>query len=286
MSEPTSNWTTDPAPLLRAGEGFRLGEVDPDSTPGYDGDKKSGKKDLEALSAELNDLQERLFAAHHDEDSGPAVLLVLQAMDTAGKGGIVRHVVGAVDPQGVALAAFKKPTDEELAHDFLWRIRPRVPGPGMIGVFDRSHYEDVLIGRVRELADETEIERRYTAINDFEAELIAAGVRIVKVMLHISPDEQKERLAERLERPDKHWKYNPGDVDERLLWPDYMDAYQVVFDRTSTEATPWFVVPANRKWYARLAVQRLLLDALVDIDPQWPAADFDVEVEKKRLAES
>ena len=286
MSEPTSNWTTDPAPLLRAGEGFRLGEVDPESTPGYDGDKKSGKKDLEALSAELNDLQERLFAAHHDEDSGPAVLIVLQAMDTAGKGGIVRHVVGAVDPQGVELAAFKKPTEEELAHDFLWRIRPRVPGPGMIGVFDRSHYEDVLIGRVRELADETEIERRYTAINDFEAELIAAGVRIVKVMLHISPDEQKERLAERLERPDKYWKYNPGDVDERLLWPDYMDAYQAVFDRTSTEATPWFVVPANRKWYARLAVQRLLLDVLKDIDPQWPAADFDVEVEKKRLAES
>ena len=286
MSEPTSNWTTDPAPLLRAGEGFRLGEVDPESTPGYDGDKESGKKDLEALSTELSDLQERLFAAHHDEESGPAVLLVLQAMDTAGKGGIVRHVVGAVDPQGVELAAFKKPTDEELAHDFLWRIRPRVPGPGMIGVFDRSHYEDVLIGRVRELADGAEIERRYTAINDFEAELIAAGVRIVKVMLHISPDEQKERLAERLERPDKHWKYNPGDVDERLLWPDYMDAYQAAFDRTSTEATPWFVVPANRKWYARLAVQRLLLDVLKDIDPQWPAADFDVEVEKKRLAES
>lgn len=286
MSEPTSNWTTDPAPLLRVGEGFRLGEVDPESTPGYDGDKESGKKDLEALSTELSDLQERLFAAHHDEESGPAVLLVLQAMDTAGKGGIVRHVVGAVDPQGVELAAFKKPTDEELAHDFLWRIRPRVPGPGMIGVFDRSHHEDVLIGRVRELADGAEIERRYSAINDFEAELVATGVHIVKVMLHISPDEQKERLAERLDRADKHWKYNPGDVDERLLWPDYMDAYQTVFDRTSTEAAPWFVVPANRKWYARLAVQRLLLDVLKDIDPQWPAADFDVEVEKKRLAES
>ena len=286
MSEPTSNWTTDPTPLLRAGEGFRLGEVDPESTPGYDGDKESGKKDLEALSTELSDLQERLFAAHHDEESGPAVLLVLQAMDTAGKGGIVRHVVGAVDPQGVELAAFKKPTDEELAHDFLWRIRPRVPGPGMIGVFDRSHYEDVLIGRVRELADGAEIDRRYSAINDFEAELAAAGVHIVKVMLHISPDEQKERLAERLDRADKHWKYNPGDVDERLLWPDYMDAYQAAFDRTSTEAAPWFVVPANRKWYARLAVQRLLLDVLKGIDPQWPAADFDVEIEKKRLAES
>ena len=286
MSEPTSNWTTDPTPLLRAGEGFRLGEVDPESTPGYDGNKESGKKDLEALSTELSDLQERLFAAHHDEESGPAVLLVLQAMDTAGKGGIVRHVVGAVDPQGVELAAFKKPTDEELAHDFLWRIRPRVPGPGMIGVFDRSNYEDVLIGRVRELADGAEIDRRYSAINDFEAELAAAWVHIVKVMLHISPDEQKERLAERLDRADKHWKYNPGDVDERLLWPDYMDAYQAVFDHTSTEAAPWFVVPANRKWYARLTVQRLLFDVLKGIDPQWPAADFDVEVEKKRLAES
>lgn len=286
MSEPKSNWTTDPAPLLRVGEGFRLGEVDPGSTPGYAGDKKSGKKDLGALSTELNDLQERLFAAHHDGDTGPAVLLVLQAMDTAGKGGIVRHVVGAVDPQGVETASFKTPTDEELAHDFLWRIRPRVPGPGMIGVFDRSHYEDVLIGRVRELADAAEIDRRYSAINDFEAELTEAGVRIVKVMLHLSPDEQKERLAERLDRPDKYWKYNPGDVDERLLWPDYMDAYQTVFERTSTEAAPWFVVPADRKWYARLAVQRLLLDVLHDIDPQWPAADFDVEIEKKRLAES
>ncbi|WP_166974995.1 PPK2 family polyphosphate kinase [Brevibacterium atlanticum] len=286
MSTPKSNWTTDPAPLLRVGEGFRLDEVDTRSTPGYDGDKKSGKKDLAALSDELNDLQERLFAAHHDDETGPAVLLVLQAMDTAGKGGIVRHVVGAVDPQGVELAAFKKPSKEELAHDFLWRIRPRVPGPGMIGVFDRSHYEDVLIGKVRELAEPEEIERRYEAINDFEAELAEAGVRIVKVMLDISPDEQKDRLAERLDRPDKYWKYNPGDVDERLLWPDYMKAYQTVFERTSTEAAPWFVVPADRKWYARLAVQRLLLDALHDIDPQWPAADFDIEVEKKRLAET
>lgn len=286
MNEPTSNWTTDPAPLLRVGEGFELDEVDTRSTPGYDGDKKSGKKDLVALSDELNDLQERLFAAHHDDETGPAVLLVLQAMDTAGKGGTVRHVVGAVDPQGVELAAFKKPSKEELAHDFLWRIRSRVPGPGMIGVFDRSHYEDVLIGRVRELAEPNEIERRYTAINDFEAELTEAGVRIVKVMLNISPDEQKDRLAERLDRPDKYWKYNPGDVDERLLWPDYMKAYQTVFERTSTEVAPWFVVPADRKWYARLAVQRLLLDALHDIDPQWPAAEFDVEVEKKRLAES
>lgn len=153
-------------------------------------------------------------------------------------------------------------------------------------MFDRSHYEDVLIGRVRQLADAAEIERRYDAINAFEERVAASGVRIVKVMLHISPEEQKARLMERLERPDKHWKYNPGDVDERMLWPQYMEAYQTVFDRTSTEAAPWYVVPANAKWYARLAVQELLLAALEDIDPQWPVADFDVEAEKKRLAAS
>ncbi|GAA1943470.1 hypothetical protein GCM10009689_25870 [Brevibacterium antiquum] len=287
MSEKTTlSWTEDPEPLLRAGEGFRLDDVDPRSTPGYEGNKKSGRKDLKACIPELDDLQERLFAAHHDEESGPAVLLVLQAMDTAGKGGIVRHVVGSVDPQGVELAAFKAPTREELSHDFLWRIRPHVPGPGMIGVFDRSHYEDVLIGKVRELADDEEIERRYAAINGFEAELAEAGVRIIKVMLNISPDEQKDRLMERLDRPDKYWKYNPGDVDERLLWPDYMKAYQAVFERTSTEAAPWYVVPADRKWYARLAIQQLLLNALRNIDPQWPAADFDIDVERERLAES
>ena len=287
MSEKTTqSWTEDPEPLLRAGEGFRLDDVDPRSTPGYEGNKKSGRKDLKACIPELDDLQERLFAAHHDEESGPAVLLVLQAMDTAGKGGIVRHVVGSVDPQGVELAAFKAPTKEELSHDFLWRIRPRVPGPGMIGVFDRSHYEDVLIGKVRELADGKEIERRYTAINTFEAELAEAGVRIIKVMLHISPDEQKDRLMERLDRPDKYWKYNPGDVDERLMWPDYMKAYQAVFERTSTEVAPWYVVPADRKWYARMAIQQLLLNALRNIDPQWPAANFDIDVERERLAES
>lgn len=282
----SSNWTQDPASLLRVGEGFRLGDVDPESTPGYDGDKKAGQKDLASAAPDLDDLQERLFAAHHDQESGPAVLLVLQAMDTAGKGGIVRHVVGSVDPQGVELAAFKKPTEEELAHDFLWRIRPHVPGAGMIGVFDRSHYEDVLIGKVRELAPPEEIERRYDAINAFEAELAEAGVIVIKVMLHISPEEQRDRLLERLDRPDKYWKYNTGDVDERLLWPQYMQAYQDVFDRTSTVIAPWHVVPANRKWYARLAVQRLIIDALERIDPQWPPADFDIEVEKKRLLAS
>lgn len=279
-------WTGEATELLRAGEGFGLSDVDPGSHPGYRGDKRSGTKDLAVGIEALGELQERLFAASRVGVAKDAVLLVLQAMDSAGKGGIVRHVVGGVDPQGIELAAFKAPTEEERAHDFLWRIEKRLPEPGFIGVFDRSHYEDVLVGRVRALASDEEIERRYDAITDFEARIAASGTRIVKVMLHISPDEQKERLMERLERPDKYWKYNPGDVDERLLWTDYMDAYQTVFDRTSTEVAPWYVVPADSKWYARLAVQELLLTALEDIDPQWPSADFDVEAEKRRLAAS
>jgi PPK2 family polyphosphate:nucleotide phosphotransferase len=276
-------WTDDALTALRAGEGFRLADLDARATPGYTGDKKDGAVDLAAGLAQLAEYQERLYAASHGGDAADRVLLVLQAMDSAGKGGIVRHVMGGVDPQGIELAAFKAPTPAELAHDFLWRIEKRAPRPGYIGVFDRSHYEDVLIGRVRGLASPEEIERRYDAINDFEARLVEQGTRIVKVMLHISYDEQGERLMERLERPDKHWKYNPGDVDERAQWSAYQEAYQAVFDRTSTEAAPWYVVPANRKWFARLAVQELLLETLEAIDPQWPAADFDVAAEKERL---
>jgi PPK2 family polyphosphate:nucleotide phosphotransferase len=281
-----NRWTTPAAEALTVSPGFRLADVDPRATPGYDGDKDQGKADLEADVAPLADLQERLFAQSVDGTATRAVLLVLQAMDTAGKGGIVKHVVGAVDPQGVELASFKKPTAEELSHDFLWRIRKRLPDAGRLGVFDRSHYEDVLIGRVRRLAPADEIERRYGAIVAFEAEAAELGIRVVKVMLHISKDEQRERLASRLDRPDKHWKYNPSDVDERALWDDYMDAYQVALERTSTPLAPWHVVPADRKWYARLAVQQVLIDALTDIDPQWPAADYHVATEKRRLAAS
>jgi PPK2 family polyphosphate:nucleotide phosphotransferase len=285
MTHHTENrWSDDVAGLLRAGAGFVLDDVDPESTPGYTGDKASSKEDLDAGAAELDELQERLYAQSRTDASDAAALLVLQAMDSAGKGGILRHVVGSVDPQGILLTAFKKPTEEELAHDFLWRVERRLPPRGFIGVFDRSQYEDVLIGKVRALAPPDEIERRYGAITEFEKRVTDAGTRIVKVMLHISYQEQGERLAERLDRPDKHWKYNPGDIDERSRWPEYMNAYQTVFERTSTEEAPWFVVPANRKWYARLAVQQLLLGALREIDPQWPAATFDVEAEKQRLA--
>jgi PPK2 family polyphosphate:nucleotide phosphotransferase len=282
-SQKKSGWEADPAPLLRVGDGFTLDAVDANGSPGFVGNKAAGKAELNKDAELLSEKQERLFAASKGEATD-AVLLVLQAMDTAGKGGIVRHVVGSVDPQGVALSAFKAPTEEELSHDFLWRIKRAVPEPGLIGVFDRSHYEDVLIARVRGLADDVEVERRYGAILEFEQELVDRGIRIVKVMLHISADEQKARLAQRLDRPDKHWKFNPGDIDERQHWSAYQDAYQAVFERTSSEAAPWHVVPANKKWYARVAVQRLLLDALTEIDPQWPPADYDVEEQKTRLA--
>ncbi|MGB4135781.1 MAG: PPK2 family polyphosphate kinase [Microbacterium sp.] len=277
-------WKAPASELLRVGEGFRLDDVDPDATPGFAGDRKDGERELADRREVLGALQERLFAASRSGVANDAVLLVLQAMDSAGKGGIVRHVVGGVDPQGVELAAFKAPTAEERAHDFLWRIEKRLPQHGFLGVFDRSHYEDVLIGKVRRLAPAEEIERRYGAITGWEKGVVASGTRIVKVMLHISRDEQKARLMERLDRPDKHWKYNPGDVDERMLWDEYMAAYQTAFERTSTADAPWHVVPANAKWYARLAVQELLIDALEGIDPQWPVAEFDVEAEKARLA--
>jgi len=274
----------DLASQLRVGPGFRLADIDPSSTPGFHGGKREGEQMLVAGQPELDKLQELLFAnKEHDPRS---VLLVLQGMDTAGKGGIVRHVVGTVDVQGVHVHAFKKPTPEELSHDFLWRVERELPTGGMLGVFDRSHYEDVLIGRVRNLADAAEIERRYDAIVDFENRVIASGTVIVKAMLHISSDEQRARLGERLERPDKYWKFNPGDLEERALWPAYQEAYQVALERTSTDAAPWYVVPANRKWYARLAIAELVTDALRSLGQDWPPADFDVAAQREALEAS
>ncbi|MGY6499126.1 MAG: PPK2 family polyphosphate kinase [Microcella sp.] len=271
--------------LLRADALTRLADRDPSATPGFDGDKAAGQEALAAGVDHLSNLQERLFAASTAGERR-RVLLVLQGMDSAGKGGIVRHVVGSVDPQGVHLATFKKPTDKELSHHFLWRIERQLPPVGRIGVFDRSHYEDVLIGRVRGLAPAAEIEQRYDDIVEFERRVARTGTTIIKVMLHISPDEQKARLTERLERPDKHWKYTTNDIDERMLWDDYQRAYELAIQRTSIDEAPWYVVPGNRKWYARLAVQALLTDALERIDPQWPEATYDVAEQQKRLAAS
>ena len=262
-----------------------LADVDPRSTPGFDGDKKAAKEAMGDLGEELADLQERLWA-NGTRDDPRTVLLVLQGMDTAGKGGTIRDVVGLVDPLGVRITSFKKPTPVELEHDFLWRIEKAMPPAGKIGVFDRSQYEDVLICRVRDLAPAEEIERRYGAINDFEQAFVEGGGTIVKCLLHISADEQKERLTARLDDPRKHWKYNPGDVDERALWADYQQAYDVALERCSTDAAPWFVVPSGRKWYRNWAVATLLLEHLRALDLTWPAADFDVDAEKARVAAS
>jgi PPK2 family polyphosphate:nucleotide phosphotransferase len=260
--------------------------IDTRATPGVDGGKKEGETALLALGDDLSDLQERLYAEGvADVGHGRAVLLVLQGMDTSGKGGTLRHTVGLVDPQGIRITSFKKPTDEERQHDFLWRIRKALPTKGVIGVFDRSHYEDVLVVRVHELVPRDEVEQRYDLINAFEAELAAVGVTIVKCMLHISAAEQKARLLARLEDPAKHWKFNPGDIDERAHWPAYREAYEIALERTNTEVAPWYVIPSDRKWYRNLAIGRLLHETLTNMNPQWPAADFDVEEQKRRLAD-
>lgn len=269
---------------LRVTPGFALASFDASSTPGFKGDKAEAAEVLADSDAEIDDLQERLYANGKDGD-GPSVLLVVQGMDTSGKGGIMRHVVGSVDPQGVSLTAFKSPTAEEKKHPFLWRIRKGLPEPGMIAVFDRSHYEDVLIVRVHNLVPASTWQRRYGQINTFEQSVTDSGTKIIKIMLHIDADEQKARLSERLDRPDKWWKFNPGDLDERAYWDHYQEAYQVLLDKTSTDTAPWYVVPANRKWYARLAVQQILLHHLRGLDQPWPEAEFDVEEQKARLAE-
>lgn len=274
-----------PSDTLRIGAGFTLADVDPDSTPGYSGNKADGRALLADLDGKLAELQEKLFAESRFGGT-KRILLILQAMDTAGKGGIVSHVMAATNPQGVQFKAFKAPTDEEKSYDFLWRIEKEVPAAGMVGVFDRSHYEDVLIHRVHSWATPEELKRRYVAINEFESRLTESGTKIIKVMLYISKDEQKSRLLARLDNPAKHWKYSHGDLDERAFWDDYMAAFQVAFDETNSETAPWHVVPANKKWFARIAVQQLMLSALSDLKLEWPKAEFDVAAERALVAKS
>ena len=240
-----------------------------------------------ALAPQLSDLQERLFAAGRaDESTNTKILVVLQGMDTSGKGGVIRHAIGMVDPQGVKIKAFKAPTEEERAHPYLWRIERELPLPGLIGIFDRSHYEDVLVVRVHNLVEESVWSRRYDEINAWEEDLVEHGMVLIKCFLNVSSGEQKSRLMARLDDPKKRWKYNPGDVDERALWPAYMEAYQAVLERCNTARAPWFVVPADRKWYRNWAVAELLVEHLRALDLHWPIADFDVEKEKARVAAS
>ena len=271
--------------LLRVPPGpVDLTSYDTNGQPGFEGDKDDGKTALEELGDEIADLQERLFA-QGTTGRRTSVLLVLQGMDTSGKGGVVRKAAGLVDPQGLKITSFKAPTAEELGHDFLWRVNRELPGTGKIGIFDRSHYEDVLVARVRGLVPMERIERRYDAINAFEERLVHEGTVVVKCMLHISSDTQEERLLERLDNPDKHWKFNPGDVDERALWPTYQRAYEIALERCNTEAAPWHVVPSDRKWYRNWAVAMILLETLRAMELQWPVADFDVAAQRQRLQE-
>jgi PPK2 family polyphosphate:nucleotide phosphotransferase len=272
--------------LLRLPAGsVDIGSLDTRGTPGFPGTKVDAPALTQALAPELGDLQERLFASGRvSEADAKKLLVILQGMDTSGKGGVIRHAIGMVDPQGVKIKAFRAPTDEEQRHPFLWRIERELPPPGMIGIFDRSHYEDVLVARVRNLVKESVWSARYDEINTWEQDLLDSGTILIKCFLHISSAEQKDRLLARLDDPTKHWKYNPGDIEERARWLAYAEAYEAVLERCSTQLAPWFVIPADRKWYRNWAVAQLLLEHLRTLNLEWPLADFDVETEKKRLA--
>ncbi len=265
--------------LLRVGLGgatVDLSSIDPASTPGATDGKTAAKEELEAVGGPLAELQEQLYAEGRT-DGTRRVLVVLQGMDTSGKGGAVKHVAGLMNPAGLRITGFGAPTAEERKHDFLWRIEKGLPPAGLIGVFDRSHYEDVLIVRVHDLVPKAEWETRYDRINAWEAELAGKGVVLLKVMLHISHEEQKARLLARLDDPSKHWKVNPGDIDERGHWDAYQQAYEVALQRCSTDVAPWHVIPADRKWYRNWALSHLLLETLQSMDLRWPTPELDLE---------
>ena len=259
-----------------------LHAIDTRSTPGFRGGKADAEKVQPELAERLSTLQEQLYAEGRAGGTRRA-LLVLQGMDTSGKGGTIRHVVGQVDPAGVRVTAFRMPTEEERRHDFLWRIRARLPDPGIVGVFDRSHYEDVVAARVRGLVDHDTWMHRYDAINRFEEELTTGGTRVLKCFLHISAQEQRERLLARLDDTTKHWKFNPADLDDRTRWEDFMAAYADAIQSCDTEVAPWHVVPADRKWYRNWAITMLMIEALEELALDWPRASFDVEEQRQRL---
>ncbi|MCE5287796.1 MAG: polyphosphate kinase 2 family protein [Nocardiaceae bacterium] len=246
-------------------------------------DKSEGAADLSGLRSKLAVQQEMLYACGTAGDPR-SILLVLQGMDTSGKGGVSSDVVSAFNPAGVHFASFKAPTPKELKHDFLWRIHKQVPAAGQVGVFDRSHYEDVLVAKVRKLAADSVIEERYSRINDFEAELTATGVTVVKCFLHIDFNEQRQRLLAWLDDPTKHWKFREGDIDDRQLWPDFEDAYAAALGRCSTAQSPWYVIPSNKKWYRNWAVASIMLETFEDMKLTYPEVDLDFQRLKERLA--
>ena len=256
---------------------FRMADVDADSTPGLK-NRKRLSSDLKKHQAKLFNLQERLFAEHKR-----SLLIVLQGMDTSGKDGTITHVIGHLNPEGVLITTFKAPTPEEKRHGFLWRIRKRLPAKGQVGIFNRSHYEDVLIARVHDLAKPEVIERRYDEINRFEKELVSSGTKVVKFCLHISYDEQRNRLLERLKDPEKRWKFKENDIDERAYWDDYQSAYSIAITQCSTPSAPWYVVPANDKDYRNWAISRILVETLEEMDPKYPQPKLDIPRLVKRL---
>ncbi|NUT50445.1 MAG: polyphosphate kinase 2 family protein [Saccharothrix sp.] len=270
--------------LVRPGD-FDLGGTDPAATPIGPRSKVEAAADAPVVGRELDRLQEALYA-EGSAGGGRSLLLVLQGMDTSGKGGTIRHVARLVNPQGLHIASFKRPTRAELRHDFLWRVRRQAPPPGRIGLFDRSHYEDVLIARVDRLVPRAEWRRRYRLINEFEAELADRGVTVVKCFLHLSAERQRKRLIARLENPRKRWKYTPDDVAARARFSEYQAAYQDALVECSTPVAPWFVVPSDRKWYRNWVVTRLLLEALCDLAPTYPEPSYDPAVELARLRDA
>jgi PPK2 family polyphosphate:nucleotide phosphotransferase len=255
-----------------------MADVDPDSKPGMKGGRKKIQRDFEKHEEELFDWHTRLYA-----ERKRSLLVVLQAMDTGGKDGTITHVVRNFNPQGVLITPFKQPTPQEKRHGFLWRIRKRLPVPGDIGIFNRSHYEDVLIARVHKLAPPAVIERRYELINAFEKQLARSGTRIVKLCLHISYAEQRKRLLERLKDPTKRWKFSEHDIDERAYWDEYMSAYSLAISRCSTPQAPWYVIPADDKVYRNWAVTKILSETLQEMNPRYPQPKLDIPRLVKRL---
>jgi PPK2 family polyphosphate:nucleotide phosphotransferase len=256
---------------IKPGTKVRLADIDSGSTKGAPGDATKTAATLPKAEAKLFSLHDRLWAERKH-----AVLLVLQGMDTSGKDGTVKHVLRGLNPQGVRVASFKAPTEAEALHDYLWRVHARTPEHGELGVFNRSHYEDVLIVRVHDIAPKKVWGARFEQINAFEELLTASGTTIVKVFLHISKDEQARRLQARLDNPDKNWKFNKGDLAERARWDDYQLAYEDLLSKTSTKHAPWHLVPADHKWYRNWAVSRLLIEAFDRIDPHYPPPVDDV----------
>jgi PPK2 family polyphosphate:nucleotide phosphotransferase len=258
--------------LIKPGTTVDLNKWDPNDKSLFPVSKKEGKKTLLLLNDEIEDLQELLYA-----EGKHKILIVLQAMDTGGKDGTIRHVFEGVNPQGVKVASFKVPTPKELAHDYLWRIHKHTPGKGEIVIFNRSHYEDVLVVRVHNLVPEAVWSRRYEQIRAFEKTLAEEGTTILKFYLHINKDEQKERLQARLDEPHKNWKFSKGDLAERALWNDYQSAYEDALAKTSTDYAPWYVIPANRKWYRNLVISTIIINKLKDLNMDYPAPEEGLE---------